>query len=284
MSDNQVSFFPPELAKYGIEWDFMKLNDSFVALVATCWMIQSQIEAAKKESASDTVKVATHPYDVKASKDKKAAAKAAELLKAFIAACDAAISTNKNVAWHLAETDSAVTAYLTSEMQYHRFKESPAKPATAGTKLDELRKDRYVLTNLAKMFVGGQPLLANDPRLILEDGKVKLPNLQGAGGGNTSNVPTGRGAGYKRATWIIDGKKYPIGTDPRELVRVIWVGIERVGKKPSDIFDVMTAKVKAEKLTLKQRENMTFTINGKVIQYIGDSYKEEDNTEADSES
>lgn len=260
---NLADMFPPEMQKYGLTFDFMNAGDSIVAIVAMCWQINADIESAKN-SATDS-KVATHPYDVKASKDKGAAEVSANLIKAFVAACDAAITKNKNVAYHLAETDNSLTAYLTSEKQYYRFKAAPAKPAIAGTKLDTLRHDRKVLTQKARELIETFPILANDPRLVKEDGKVKLPNLQGAGAKSGDN-PTGKHAKWSKDTiWIIDGTKYPIGTDPRDLVRAIWSGVERVGKKPSDIFSVIDAE--RAKLKLNAPADITVEINGKSVTY-----------------
>lgn len=265
----QINFFPPEMAKYGLTFDFTKLNDSFVELVGKCWEIDKAIKAAS-ESKSDSVKVATHPYDVKAKRDKKAEVISADLIKAFVAACDAAISKNKNVAWHLAESDSAVTAYLTSEMQYYRIKESPAKPAIAGTALDTLRNDRKVLTKLAQMLLNGQPLLSNDKRFtaeMKEAGKVKLPNLQGAGT-KASDSPTGRNAGFRNGTWTIDGVTFPINTESRDLIRAIWSGVDRVGKSAKDVYNPIDDKVKKDNLTFAQRnEGVTITLNGKEVTF-----------------
>jgi hypothetical protein len=259
-----MSLFEPEVQvvfeRHGFEFDFMKANDSAVTLVALAWKLNAEIEAAKSGD-SETVKAATHPYDVKASKDKKAGAIAADIIRGFIAACDSAISANKNVAWHLAQSDSDAAAYLTSEMQYWRFKTAPAKPVTSGTKLDELRNDRKVITQKARDLLEAMPILAKDERLVIKDGKVALPNLQGAGVRN-SDTPTGRHAKWGNTTWNIDGVIFPKGTDPRDLVRVIWPGLERVGKKPSDIFNVIEEIVKRDKLTLEQRKHMEFDING----------------------
>lgn len=270
MSDNeQVSFFPPEMKKYGLEMDFAKLNDSVVALVTKCWEIDKAIKAAS-ESKSDSVKVATHPYDVKAKRDKSAESISAELIKAFVAACDLAITKNKNVAWWLAESDSAVTAYLTSEMQYYRVKEAPAKPAIAGTKLDTLRNDRKVLVKLAQMLFNGQPLLNNDKRFTAEmkdAGKVKLPNLQGAGVKNT-DTPIGRNAGFRNGTWTIDGVTFPINTEARDLIRALWSGVDRVGKQAKDVYDPIAERIKKGKLTFKdQNEGVTVTINDKEVTF-----------------
>lgn len=253
--------FPPEMQKYGLTFDFSKANDSVVALVAQCWAINSEIEAAK--TSDDDANKVTHPFDVKASKDKKAAAIAAELLKAFIAACDVAISKNKNVSYHLAQTDSTVTAYLTSEMQYYRFKESPAKPVTSGNKLDELRNDRKVLTQMARKLLENFPILANDERLVKDGGKVKLPNLQGAGV-RGADIPTGRYAKYKQTLWTIDGVSFPKGTDPRDLVRAIWKGTDRVGRKPADIFGPID---EARKANTDKTAVITVVINSKTVTY-----------------
>ena len=256
--------FEPEVQavfdRHGFEFDFMKANDSAVTLVALAWKLNSEIEAAKS-SDSDSVKAATHPYDVKAKRDKKAEVIAHDIIVDLIATCDAAIAKNKNVAWWLAQSDGDASAYLTSEMQYWRVKEAPHKAPTSGTKLDELRNDRKVITQKARDLLEAMPILAKDERLVIKDGKVALPNLQGAGVRN-SDTPTGRHAKWGNTTWNIDGVTFPKGTDPRELVRVIWVGIERVGKKPSDIFNVIEDIVKRDKLTLDQRKHMEFDING----------------------
>jgi hypothetical protein len=259
------SMFPPEMAKYNLEFDFMNPVDSVVKLVQTVWSINEQIDAAK-ESDSEKAKVATHPYDVKASKDSAAAKQAQSLINAFIAACDAAIAKNANVAWHLAQTDSTVTQYLTSEMQYWRSKADPKRPVTSGSKLDELREDRKVLTQLTRQilstFVPVANALMNDDRVEKEDGKIKLPNLQGSGTRNP-DVVTGRHAKYRQTKWTIGNEEFPIGTDPRDLVRAIWTGAERVGKKPSDLFEPID---KARK-NAKPGEVVTIKLNGKQVTY-----------------
>lgn len=259
---DMAALFPPEMAKYGLTFDFANASDSFTALVAQCWSIHNDIESAKSTD-SDASKAVTHPYDIKASKDKKAAEIAADLIKSFVAASDAAIGKNKNVAYHLAQTDSTLTQYLTSEMQYYRFKEAPAKPVTSGNKLDEMREDRKVLTQTARKFLEAFPMLANDSRLVKEDGKVKLPNLQGAGV-RAADTPTGRYAKYKQTVWSVDGKKFPEGTDPRDLVRAIWSGTDRVGKKPTDVFDPIDA---ARKVAEDKNAVVTVTLNGKEVTY-----------------
>lgn len=263
-----MSLFEPEVQavfdRHGFEFDFMKANDSAVTLVALAWKLNSEIEEAKPNS--ETAKAATHPYDVKASKDKKAAAVAADIIKGFIAACDAAISANKNVAWHLAQADDTATAYLTSEMQYWRFKTAPAKPVTSGTKLDELRNDRKVVTQKARDLLEAMPILAKDERLVIKDGKVALPNLQGAGVRSGDN-PTGRNAKWLKGTiWTIGGVIFPNGTDPRDLVRAIWIGTDRVGKKPSDIFSVIDAE-RAKLPSINAPADITVTINGVEVRY-----------------
>lgn len=259
MSD---SLFPPEMAKYELSFDFATPADSIVTLVAKVWEINSQIEAAKTDDSGEA-KVANHPFDVKASKDKKAAEVAQELINAFIAQCDIAIGKNRNVAWHLAQTDSTVTQYLTSEMQYWRIKAAPAKAPTSGSKLDELREDRKVLTQLARKLLDTFPQLATDERFVRDDkGNVKLPNLQGAGS-RSADTPTGRYAKYRQTIWTIDGKKFPIGTDPRDLVRAVWQGAERVGKKPSDLF----GPIDEARKTVKSGELVSVTINNLVVTY-----------------
>jgi len=250
------------MAKHGLTFDFAAPADSIVAMVAKVWDINAQIEAAKSDDSGDS-KVANHPFDVKASKDKNAAQIANDLIVAFIAQCDLAIGKNKHVAWHLAQTDSTVTQYLTSEMQYWRTKTAPAKPANSGSKLDEMRQDRKVLTQMARQLLETFPQLATDERFVRDDkGNVKLPNLQGAGV-RSADTAVGRYAKYRQTKWTVDGETFAVGTDPRDLVRAIWQGAERIGKKPSDIF----GPIDEARKNVKPGDLVTITIDGKIVTY-----------------
>ena len=260
-TDNPMAdLFPPEMTKYGLSFDFANAGESVKALIAQCWKLDTEIKAAT-ESKDDSADKVVHPFDVKAQADKSAAKVAADLLSAFLTQCDTAIAKNRNVAWHLAQNDSAVTAYLTSEMQYYRFKDTPSKPVTTGTKLEEMREDRKVLTQTARKFLEAFPMLLAVVEKD-ENGKPKLPNLQGAGN-RAADTPTGRYARYKQTIWTIDDKTFPVGTDPRDLVRAIWQGTDRVGKAPKDLFEPID---KARK-DAKPGDKVTVTVNGHVVSY-----------------
>jgi len=262
-----IGLFSPEtveiMAKYGLEFNPMDMGASVRSIQDKAWEIQSLIESAK-DSQSETVKVANHPYDVKASTDKSAMAVAANLMKGFLTACEAAIDKNPNVAYALKELGDAITGYFQEEVTYRRLKAAPTKAPTSNSQMDVLYDDRKVLVKAVQGLILGMPMLTE--ACEMKDGKVKLPNLQGAGGSKKSDAPTGRYAKWsgKSVKWIIDGTEYPGDTHWSDLLRLIWQGADRVGKKASDLFDPID---KARKKTKSDTEPVTVTINKHEVTY-----------------
>ena len=262
-----IDLFSPEtvsvMAKYGLVFDPMDMGGSVRSIQDKVWTIQASIEAAK-EGNSEAVKVANHPYDVKASKDKKAAEIASALVSEFLAKVDAAITKNASVAYALNEVKDAVTGYLTEEVNHWRMKAAPTKPVSSGSQLDTLYDERKVLVKAVQGLLLGMPNLAN--ALESENGKVKLPNLQGAGGSKKADAPTGRYAKWqsKSVRWSIDGVEYPGDTHWSDLLRIIWQGADRVGKKAADLFEPIDA---ARKKAKDDKAKVTVTITGKVVTY-----------------
>jgi hypothetical protein len=259
----EMNLFPPEFTKHGLAWDWQDVGKSITDLVSKVWELDAAIQAAKV-STDASVKVANHPYDVKAAKDQAAAKVAADLVKAFTTACTVAIDKNRNVAYHLSNIDPSPSAWFTTEVQYFRLKTSPGKPATSGSKLDDLRSDRKVLTQSARNLLETMPILSTVPGLPMESpGKVKLPNLQGAGV-RSADTPTGRHAKYRQTIWSVDDVTFPIGTDLRDIVRAIWSGPDRVGKKAADLINPIDAE---RKKVADKNATITVELNGKTVTY-----------------
>jgi|SRR5215831_1856619 len=232
-----AGIFPPVMDKYELTFDFTTAAEDFKRMYDKCWEIQAQIENAKS-TKDESVKAATHPYDVGAKDDKKAQVIATNLVKAFINQCDIAIGKSKNVAYWLSQLDNPLAQYLTGEMQHQRYLMAPTKPVMSASKLEELRADRKALVEFARNLESTIKLAFPNIEGIeyKDNGDVKFPNLQGAGSANTDN-PTGRFAQYIGQCWTVDGKEYPPDTDIRDIFRTVFVGMDRVGKKLGDLID-----------------------------------------------
>lgn len=278
MSD---SFMPDEvkdaLARNGIVFDIFNPIAGLVAMQSKALELDGIITGSKE--SKDETKVSTHPFDVAAAKNKKAAAIAADLVKAFLAACDVSITKTPHVAWHLAQLDDGVAKFFTQEVQYFRFKTEPKKPVTSGSKLDEMRNDRKVLTQQLRTMFTGQPGYAkltvkddegNDTFVFVQDSEdkcgIKLPNLQG-GGVKSGDSSTGKYGDLKgkTSTYTIDGKTYPAGTDYQDIMRVVFTGTDRVGKKAGDLFGPIDAARKAQ--GTNDTTEVTVEINGHTVIY-----------------
>src|ERR1700741_3121757 len=233
--------FPPILTEYGVTPNPMDFGQTFADLYKAVWGLDEQIR--KATDTDDTEKV-VHPWDVKATGDKSAKKIANDLLENSMTASNAAIEKNQNVALHLREAMSNVQAYFSSEVTYYRHRHGDGgKKVTGNT--DKMRADRKELVEFARKLWDTFPTLASDEKVTavakFEDGKLSLPSIRGrASQTGDSDVPTGRYAGYYKTVWNVDGNEFPVGTDPREVLRTVYVGTERIGKKlSSDLFDLL---------------------------------------------
>ena len=261
------------LTRYGLTFDFADFGGSVISMYDACWAIDAEIKKAR-EDKSESVKVASHPYDVKAKEDKAAAQIAHNLVSAFTNAVSVAITKNANVAWHLSELP--ISQWITQELQYRRLQEQPNRAPTSGSKLEQLYEDRKELKQqLDKLFAAAIQLkdlkrtVQNEQGEEVEEfvfrrnekGDIDLPTLQGRTG--VTEVPTGRDAKRLQEYWFIDGKPVEKGTPIREIVRMVWSGIDSVGKKNADITDpIDAARKKWKKGTAPE---VTVTINKKKI-------------------
>ena len=261
------------LARNGIAFDILNPAPGIVAMQAKALELDALITGSK--ASKEETKVSSHPFDVAAAKNKKAAAVAAELVKAFLTACEVQIVKTPHVAWHLAQLDDGVAKFFTQEVQYFRFKAEPKKPVNIANKGDEMRADRKILTQQVRQFLVSMPGLATitvkdeedkDVFLLIhdEEGGVKLPNLQG-GGVKSGESTTGKYGGLKSGFYVIDGKTYPIGTDYQDIMRVVFTGTDRIGKKAGDLFDPIDAARKAQ--GTNDTSEVTVEINGHTVTY-----------------
>lgn len=255
--------FPKVLTKYGITPNPMDFGETFVQIYKKVWEVDADIKKAS-EVTDDTPKV-VHPFDTKSASNKAAKKVADELLTNFLTAVDVAITKDAAVAYHLSQSIGNVSAYLTSEVQYYRHKMGEPKPTSNTGNVDELKLDRKELVEFLRMFHETFPALKDDEKVKsavkYEDGKLALPSIRGrASQTGESDVPTGRYAGRYKQVWTVDGKTFPAGTDPREILRTIYVGPQRVGKKlTTDLWDLVD---KAKGKDHKMGDDITVKING----------------------
>lgn len=248
---------PTQLSKYGIEVSLMDATPGVKALCAKAWELDQAVKnmAAAQSAASDPNAPKVVPvYDKAAKGNEEAEMIARTLVRKFIQSCAEAIEDNNDVAYWLAELDKEAAQFNTTELQFFRWQAdkqaAPVKPANEA--LNELRTDRKELVQFAKKLAGLVPTVVDE---LVEDkeavrfvkkGKngweLSLPNIQGRGAGDAETTsPVGKFASLSYMQWCVDDETFPVGTDSRIILRAIFTGADRTGKRPADLYDAMMA-------------------------------------------
>jgi hypothetical protein len=253
------------LARHNITPDLADVESTFGHIYRAVWAIDAQIKSADQTPA-DAPKV-SNPFDTEAEKDDVAKETANVLLDTFLTMATNAIEQNHNVAYWLSEMSKRFGSFMTSEVGYYRWqatKETGVKSTDDSN--TELREDRRVLVDLLrKLFALDEDGLSKVQGVKTSKGKngnvlLDLPSIKGPRGGG--DTPTGKFSRMFYVQWNVDGENFPAGTDSRVIIRFVWTGVERTGKKPGDLYD---AWQEAGGKDCKPGQSVSFTLNGKAI-------------------
>lgn len=288
-------FMPECLARYGVTPSLTDPTGSVLALHKLAWELDAKIKSASEAQANSTTEKVTPEFDKAAQKDKKAENRAAQMVTAILTMIETAVTENPNVAYWLAESDKSITQFNTSELQFHRWqtdkvagiKQSATNDAVAG-----LKSDRRDVVSFTKRLTGLLPtvmdeLVKSNPDMVKKNkggqSVVNLPNIQGRGAGGETDSPAGKFASLSYMVFNVDGETFPIGTDSRIVLRSIFTGTDRIGKRPGDLYDAMLA-ANGGNTPKNTGDTVTFTLGGKKVTAVrADLTDEEESDEDDSE-
>lgn len=262
-----MDLFPKILDGYGVTPNFAEIDKTFAEIYALVWKLDAEIKAVEVKAAK-TGETVVHPFDAKATKDKVAAGKAAKILSDFLASIADVCENEPHVAYWLAQDIKGVSQFLTSEVQYaRRVTDRKAPVAKREGSNDSKRADRKELVVFLRTLYGMVPALQSVEMegVRVKDGTIELPSLKGRANGSTSDsaLPTGRYAGAYSTLWTVDDESFPLGSDPLLVIRTIWTGKDRVGKKLADLWDAFD-KAGGSKAT-GEGKTVTLKLNGKTV-------------------
>lgn len=285
-------FMPECLARYGITPSLADPTGSVKALHKLAWELDAKIKSASEAAATSTGEKVTPEFDKRAQKDKKAENRAAQMVTAILTMIETAVTENPNVAYWLAENDKSITQFNTSELQFHRWqadKVAGIKHSAANDAVAAMKSDRRDVVSFTKKLTGLLPTVMDElPTTMVKKNKggqtvVHLPNIQGRGAGGETDSPAGKFASLSFMVFTVDGETFPIGTDSRIVLRSIFTGTDRIGKRPGDLYDAMLAANggNTPKVT---GATVNFTLGGKKVTAVrAELTDEEESDEDDSE-
>lgn len=218
-------------------------------------------EDVRKEEEKKEGEKQEPPYVKAWQKDNKAKARATEIALSIVADL-AKYEGNAALMFHLRNAvRESVVKYLATEVDYAEWQAERKMPTvnvaknTRAVNADRYKVGKEGLTNIFNLK-GHEMKLPAD--ILASDGKrivPKLPAMPGNFGGSGA-ASSGRYAVLYRLTYKVNGKAF---TDPREALRAIWQGADRVGKNTADLFDAV------EKMAPKAKEDNephAFNLNG----------------------
>jgi len=263
-----MALFPVDvLARHNVTPNLMDVETTFGEIYATVWAIDAQIKASDQRPA-DAPKV-VNPFDTTASKNEEAKDVANGLLDTFLTMAAEAIELDNDVAYWLSEFSKRFGSFMTSEVGYYRWQ---ATKATGVKSTDdavvELREDRRIMVELLrKLFALDEDGLSKVDGVKTSKGKngntlIDLPSIKGPKGGADSPTTGKYSVISSYVQWTVDGESFPAGTDSRVVIRFIWTGVDRTGKRPGDLYEPWT---NAGGKDCKAGQSVEFTLNGKHI-------------------
>jgi hypothetical protein len=258
-----VELFPTLLSKYDVEPNLMDLGATFDTIYKLVWKLDAEIKSVETAGSNEGTQPA---YDQKAAKNSEAKKIADELLVSILANMAAEIEYDPAVAYHLSAGIKEVSQFLTGEVQYARRVADRALPAAKRSDVNDVKRGdrKELVVFLRNLFETFTPLQAAVPSTNkTSDGKLKLPSLKGRASSTSETAnPTGRYARVYSVVWSVDDETFPFGSDPLLIVRTLWTGAERVGKKLADLHDPFD---KAGGMSMKPGESVQFRVNGKTV-------------------
>lgn len=283
-----MGLIPESVAKYFDE-ELPILSDqvgTMQALHSLAWKLDKDIKSAQSGNSS-TEKV-TPAFDKQAASDMKAKATARKLVSAYLAAIEKETTANPNVAYWLSEIGKSVTQFTTSEVNFYRWqtdKTSGVKVSANADAVAAMKSDRRDVVSFAKKLLtlltdtvdelakvdsennnveGYRPLTKKG-----KDGKpqIDLPNIQGRGSGTDTDSPAGKFASLSFMVFTVNDETFPVGTDSRIVLRSIFTGAERIGKRPGDLYDAMI-KANGGNTPKQAGDTVEFTLNGKKVRAV----------------
>lgn len=154
--------------------------------------------------------------------------------------------------------------YLRVERDYHKKVLAPATVTTSAK--SEYRADynalRKVFGNLASVVVAMDPEFS-DPTVKVSNGTASY-STPGLKGPNTSGAEThGRYSKIYALSWNVDGEEIPAGTQLADISRMLWHGVDRIGKSSKDLSDLLDENV--PEWTKPEMADATFEVNGHTV-------------------
>lgn len=206
-------------------------------IVSAAKEVLAKVKAPKPET--ETVKV-DGKYVAAAKADNTARLDAESYLHAVAVDVLERFADRPNVLWHLRNSD-ILSEVLKSECEWHAYDADRSAPKQSATEDEraELADDYRALKVLASNFLNmiadpaSQTFPAGTVRKSGNDLVPDLDALKGNYGATDGSVATGKYAKAWMLTYIHDGTEY---SDPKEAIRAIWPGTNRVGISTGDLY------------------------------------------------
>lgn len=271
-------FMPECLARYGVTPSLTDPKGSVIALHKLAWKLDADIKAFAEQAAqnSGTGEKVTPEFDKLAMKDKKAENEVKKFVTAVLEMAEKLVTANPNCAYWLAETDKGITQFNTSELAFHRWQTDKAagvKQSAGQDAVNAIKSDRRDVVSFTKKLTGLLPTVVDElPADMVKKNKagqtvVNLPNIQGRGAGGESDSPAGKFASLSFMVWTVGDETFPIGTDSRIILRSIFTGTDRIGKRPGDLYDAMLA-ANGGNTPKNTGDEVSFTLGGKKVKAV----------------
>lgn len=280
------SFIPESIGRHGVTPSLADPLQSVLDLHTLAWKLDAEIK--KAQTTTSTGEKVTPAYDKVASSDEKAQATAKRLVNAYLTTVESEINGNPNVAYWLAELGKSVNQFVTTEVNFRRWEidkrsgVSEVKPNVSA--VANLKSDRADAVSFAKKLLSLLPTVMDElnkavgageiasDTAILKKGKdgswvLNLPNIQGRGSGTADNSPAGKFASLSFMVFTVNEETFPVGTDSRIVLRSIFTGVDRIGKRPGDLYDAMIA-ANGGNTPKNAGDTVEFTLGGKKVRAI----------------
>ena len=210
------------------------------------------------------------PHIKKWKADKKAEKLAVDIVGKIVADLSK-YEGNDALMFHLRATvRDNLSKYLANEVEYGEWKAERSAPldknVAKGTKAVNAERYKVGKEGLENLWgICGHNLTVPANMLVADKGNMipNLPGLSGNYGGNGA-AASGRYAALYRLSYKVDGVGF---SDPREALRAIWTGSQRVGKNTADLFGLVEKKA-PKILTGEDKNPGTFTENGHTVVVI----------------
>lgn len=212
--------------------------DNVGRIVKVAQSVWAKVKAPKP--AAETVK-ADSKFVAAAKTDEAAQKLAAEYLHTVAVDVLERFADSPHVLYWLRQSD-ILSDVLKSEVDYHTYaadKNAPKVTESADDEKARLAKDYRGLKEQADLFFS---MIPQPDKVKWPEGAVKVKDghlianldpLQGNYGSSEGSVATGKYAKVWSCTYIVDGRDI---VDPREAIREIWLGTNRVGISTGDLF------------------------------------------------